>query len=511
MNNTKFNNKIYVLFTVLFFLIIQSCNDLPEENDLKKKNLNGNVYYCSTRSYNVLNKFGELSKNGFPNFNWQSDDIFFNSEGYIIKSTDIDKNGLNSYLSLNSYENNNIISSERFSQDLSPSYKTKFSYDDNGNCTKKSGFDENGEVKYVVKYIFEENNCIKETRFNKEGNIKYVKKFKYEKNNKIEETKYDDKGFIKSRYENKYYSNGIIKEAKSFSEDGELYFHKYYDKSGYGLKTIYYKDNEIDYIWKYLKDEFGNTIQSTKNDENDLEVLKYTYDFEYDNKNNWIKKTTFRNEVPDRIIEREIKYSDDLESNSDYMFLLSNSNKLDSSNFYLRLAEKNIGNKNLIDAEKNIDDGFKLNKNSSLAHYLLGRLNEEKEAFDKAISNYKNAIKLNPFYAFAIGDLAYLYMTEKNEYEKSIEYYSKLIEFDVSNSNTGNYYFRGMAKFYNEDYNEAIEDFSKRLEYKDDHYYSYYYRGAAKSNLDIDYCDDLKKSCDLGFSKGCDNYTKLCK
>ena len=57
----------------------------------------------------------------------------------------------------------------------------------------------------------------------------------------------------------------------------------------------------------------------------------------------------------------------------------------------------------------------------------MGRLNEEKEAFDKAISNYKNAIKLNPFYVFAIGDLAYLYMTEKNEYDKSIEYYSKLI------------------------------------------------------------------------------------
>ena len=48
MNSMKYFNKIYVLFTVLFFLI-KSCNDLPKENDLKKKNLNGNVYYCSTR------------------------------------------------------------------------------------------------------------------------------------------------------------------------------------------------------------------------------------------------------------------------------------------------------------------------------------------------------------------------------------------------------------------------------------------------------------------------------
>lgn len=493
-----------------FFFLFQSCNQELIENDLKKKNLNGNVYYCSTRSYNALSRFGDLSKNGFPNYNWDSDDIFFNRVGYIVKSTDIDKNGLNSYLSLNSYENDNIISSERFSQDLSTTFKNKFSYDDNGNFTTKSHYDENGEIEYVVKYVFEENNCIKETRFNKEGDTKYVKKFKYEKNNKIEETKYDDKGFIKFRKENKFYSNFIIKETKRFSDDGELYFHKYYNESGYLLKSIYFKDNEIDYKWIYIRDELGNTIQSTKNDENDLEILKYTYELEYDNKQNWIKKITFRNEVPSRIIEREIKYYDDPESSSDYMFLLSNSNKKDSSNYYLRLAEKNINNKNLIDAEKNIKEGFNLNKNSSLGHYLLGKFSQEKDDFDEAISNYKNAIKLNPFYTFAIGDLAYLYMTEKEEYDKSIEHYSKLIGFNASDHSI-NYYYRGMAKFYNEDYKAAIEDFSKRLEYNDDHYYSYYYRATAKSNLDIDYCDDLKKSCDLGYTKGCNNYRKLCK
>ena len=96
------------------------------------------------------------------------------------------------------------------------------------------------------------------------------------------------------------------------------------------------------------------------------------------------------------------------------------------------------------------------------------------ESYDKAINNYDEAIKINPAYTSAFNNRG-------NSY-----------------SELGNY-------------NNAIEDFTRAIKIEPDNGQTYYNLAIAKQRAKVEFCSDYKKSCDLGYNQGCDDYDKLCK
>ena len=93
-----------------------------------------------------------------------------------------------------------------------------------------------------------------------------------------------------------------------------------------------------------------------------------------------------------------------------------------------------------------------------------------------------------------------------DNYEGAIENYTKSIEnrMDLYGS-------RGNAKLRLENYYGAIDDFNKAIELKPDYVNAYLNRANLKEKLGKPFCSDYRKACDLGHSDACEWYNNQCR
>ena len=61
---------------------------------------------------------------------------------------------------------------------------------------------------------------------------------------------------------------------------------------------------------KLIYNDNGNRIEEKNYDEDGELVNEYSYEYKFDDEENWIQKTIFKDDKPTFIIEREIKYYD---------------------------------------------------------------------------------------------------------------------------------------------------------------------------------------------------------
>jgi len=90
----------------------------------------------------------------------------------------------------------------------------------------------------------------------------------------------------------------------------------------------------------------------------------------------------------------------------------------------------------------------------------------------------------------------------------AIEDYSKAIELNPKNAD--NYFGRGNVYRETKSYKMAIDDFSNAIKYDagyGDLEFTFFNRAMVKKEIGEDFCQDLKKSCELGNSSAC-NYSK---
>jgi putative GTP pyrophosphokinase len=77
-----------------------------------------------------------------------------------------------------------------------------------------------------------------------------------------------------------------------------------------------------------------------------------------------------------------------------------------------------------------------------------------------------------------------LYAHNKNQFAEAIRFYSRILDLKPDNSIISLIYkHRGMANFAQSSYDDAIEDFTRALEYDTASYKAAYYRGVVKSVL----------------------------
>ena len=62
-----------------------------------------------------------------------------------------------------------------------------------------------------------------------------------------------------------------------------------------------------------------------------------------------------------------------------------------------------------------------------------------------------------------------------------------------------------------EDYQRAIDDYTRAIELDPNDAYSYNNRGVAKRLFNLSPCDDYQKACELGLEVSCDNYFEICE
>jgi tetratricopeptide (TPR) repeat protein len=137
-------------------------------------------------------------------------------------------------------------------------------------------------------------------------------------------------------------------------------------------------------------------------------------------------------------------------------------------------------------ANKDLKEALKINPQSALINYLLGK-SVQKSAFwtkaawadisdvtgakggfreqasEVALNYFKETIKLDPRFIDAYAEVAYSLYSLKR-YSEAIPYYDKVIELKPDNA--GAYNDRALAKKYINDYYHAISDFSQAIELK---------------------------------------------
>lgn len=271
------------IFGMIIAMIICSCG--KQQNDLTRQEASGDVKSIRTTGYEATEKFGEISE-GDVLYNQSVNNLIeFNKDGYITE-----------------------ISNFNHSGDLSQ--KSVYVYDGDGNVTKINKYDGGGDE--IGRTVFTYNNNKKVTKivdYDESGKINYTRKNEWE-GDKVTKTQLINE-FSEGNYSMyEYNGNTLVKSVV-------------YDKNG--KPTGEYTEYENEMIKKIVKKDF--TISLTFNSKglctsivngqlfntNTYSLLKgesYTYDYEYDDKDNWIKKIERKkdSQKATRIFVREIEY-----------------------------------------------------------------------------------------------------------------------------------------------------------------------------------------------------------
>ena len=264
-------------------MIICSCG--KQQNDLTWQEASGDVKSIRTTGYEATEKFGEISEGNVLYDQDVNNLIEFNKDGYITE-----------------------ISNFNHSGDLSQ--KSVYVYDGDGKVTKINKYDGDGDE--IGRTVYTYNNNKKVTKivdYDKSGKINYTQKNEWE-GDKVTKTQFINK-YSEGNYSmNEYNGNTLVKSVvydKNGKPTGE-----YTEFENEKMKKIVTKDFTISLTFnnKGLCTSIVNGQLFNTNSYYWAKGESYTYDYEYDDKDNWIKKIERKkdSQKATRIFVREIEY-----------------------------------------------------------------------------------------------------------------------------------------------------------------------------------------------------------
>lgn len=271
-------------FILLAAFVTYSCSN-SKKNDLPMQEVSGKVKSIRTTGYKAVEKFGEISEGDVLSGDGLNNIIKFNKEGYITEISNFNNKG-----------------------DLVK--KSIYVFDDDGKIIKINIYDGNGDEIGRTVYTYDSDDRVtKIVDYDKSGKINFTQKLEWEGDKVIKNLFIDDNSV----------GNYIINEFKG----SHLVKSVTFDKDG--VKTGEYTEYENDKLTRIVTPEY--TISLTYNDkglcsfiENGqiyitnayyrLKGASYQYEYEYDEKDNWIRKVEKNNQSKkaERIFIREIEY-----------------------------------------------------------------------------------------------------------------------------------------------------------------------------------------------------------
>lgn len=247
------------LAELLFIAIIAiSCN--TKKTDLEESNIKGKVWKIQETSFKGEEKFGKYQI-GDKNYYGHSLYIF-NERGNLIESQVLDRKG-------------------------KPEDISKFTYNEDNLCIEITTLEDN-ELKRKQVNSFQGHKLIEVKLFDKKGEI--VNTYRYD------------------------YKGDVISHGKILNKLGKTVNTFENDLSNEILNSQTVKDsiNQVISITKYKRNKNNDLIETLANYPKDSTKYEYTFDYEYDKKNNWTKQYQFDKEGKiESIIVRNIIYYND--------------------------------------------------------------------------------------------------------------------------------------------------------------------------------------------------------
>jgi len=197
-----------------------------------------------------------------------------------------------------------------------PSSKNVFKYDENGNRIELANYKADGSLNSTIKSIYDANgNLTGEQTLLGNGTVDINSTIRTDaKGNRMEQ---EDKKAGNSnplfnyKHYFKYDEKGQLVERIANRENGAFAF-KYgfkYDDNGNKIEwTRHGADNSLLEKVVYKFDTKNNLIEETKYKPDGSIKEAYTYSYEFDKKNNWIRQKKMQDNKVIEIKEREIKY-----------------------------------------------------------------------------------------------------------------------------------------------------------------------------------------------------------
>jgi tetratricopeptide (TPR) repeat protein len=135
-------------------------------------------------------------------------------------------------------------------------------------------------------------------------------------------------------------------------------------------------------------------------------------------------------------------------------------------------------------------------------HSVYGLDFYKKKDYDQAISQYTQAINLDPYNDFANASIYYdrgLAYRYNKEYDQAIRDFNRAILLNPVRANA--YYHRGIAHYHKDEYDNAIRDFDEAILLDPGDPTAYYYRGVVhhEKGEDVEAQADFEKSHELGY------------
>jgi tetratricopeptide (TPR) repeat protein len=244
-----------------------------------------------------------------------------------------------------------------------------------------------------------------------------------------------------------------------------------------------------------------------------------------------------------------------------FLFLsIANSYGQKTAQEFFKKANEKAGTGDIPNAVNLYSKAIELNPNMTIAYVDRGTLKYSVKDYNGAIDDFSEVIKQKPDYseAYFLRGNSYFFLKEidsackdfksadkfgypkakerigtvcidsvinspnkyffeankkfnQQNYQKALEDYSKAIELKPDFAKA--YVMRGLVKDEMEDYKGAIADFTKAIEIDAKNVEAYLYRGLSLNNLNNKTagCLDLKKASDMGFKKADELMKTNCK
>lgn len=253
------NLNFYII--IFLSLLCFSCfSDEEVMNDLKKNNLKGKVKSMEEAVYDVVEKDGEIEKS---NLNWKHL-IVYNREG-------------------------NKMMKKTYKLDGSVEDVYMYKYDRKGRLIEELGTDAAGEYSTKMVYEYDDKGRMIEDNLWTPEYAHPISTSTYE---------YDEKGML---------TESIIWYTSKKNRVMWKYVYEYNDKGQESVSKTYKEDGSLERknIFEYNNkgDMISMVVESDR-----FDPSRHTYNYEYDEKGNWIRRIQTDQGEPYQIIERTIEY-----------------------------------------------------------------------------------------------------------------------------------------------------------------------------------------------------------
>ncbi|MGB0521461.1 MAG: hypothetical protein ACPGJS_00805 [Flammeovirgaceae bacterium] len=280
--------KLSKIHYILFLFVVLSCAQKTEtipyrgQSDWKDMKLNGKVKSMKVQTYKAVDNFGELSKGEKQWGRSYNEYYVFNTQGYIV-------------------EEGWFIAEDSLGE------KGISKYDDQGYKVLDEWYGANAELNSYTEFTYSETRDKYEmTRFDADKNLLSKTKF-HDTFNSLETIVYNASGAFEGKSEWEYDDDRNPLKWIIYGENGlveaEIILKR--DHQGRLIDHRHTADNKVTQTFYSYENHPYPISQSS---ERGTLKFEWTYEYEFDELGNWIKRLSKLNGKGEFIVEREIVY-----------------------------------------------------------------------------------------------------------------------------------------------------------------------------------------------------------